>query len=300
MSFEKKSLVERMMEREFIISIQIDPPARNTLAKFNETIEKLIEAGVRVVDINSSRRISHDSIQLSVALTQRGLETIPHVTTRDSSINGLVNQIFSAHAWGNVQNFLIILGDPYEAEQAIMPFMGVFQTNAAGAIEKFDEHLRRDEKIALDITLAAAVNQNAKPLDQEGRRLEAKEAAGADFFMTQPVFNESQARQLFSFYHKHVSKPLLVGIWPLVHARTIKAIHDGRIVGVEIPDELYKEGNFYKGNDERLQQWGLEKAYKLIELIRRSGKAQGVYIVAPFRNPLLMLDLFTKILPKRD
>ena len=149
-----------MNTEDFVVSVQIDPPASRELEEFKSVIAALLAIGVRIVDINSSRRISHDSIQLAVALAQIGLTTIPHVTTRDSSVNGLLNQIFSAYEWGGVRDFLFITGDSYEASQAIIPSRGVFQTDSIGAIDACNKHLRKNPKLQLALSLYAAVNQN--------------------------------------------------------------------------------------------------------------------------------------------
>ena len=298
MSFHKTKLMSSIIKGKFIISIQIDPPRKKELDEFNKMIDDLMAAGVGVVDINSSRSLSHDSIQLAVALAQKGLKAMPHITTRDSSINGLANQIFAAYSWGNVDDFLLIAGDPYEASQAMIPSHGVFQTDSADAIRALNKHLRKDKKLKLNISFAAAVNQNDPDLASEGKRLKEKEAAGTDFFMSQPVFSEEQASGLFDFYHSYSKKPLIVGIWPMVNQRTSDTIRDGRIVGVEIPDKVYEEANLHCGTETDLQNWGLEEAYKLIEFIRLSGEVQGVYIVAPPRNPLLLLGLLEKIIEK--
>lgn len=290
----KNNLLDRMAGGEFLISIQIDPPGTNKTAEFKNVVDQLIASGVELVDINSSRRISHDSIQLATALARCGLDVIPHVTTRDSSINGLINQVFAAYAWGPVRNFLMIAGDPYEASQAMAPSHGVFQTDAVGALRAFDTHLRKNDKLLLDITLAAATNQNESDLTREGKRIQEKQSAGADFFMSQPVFSKNQALHLFDFYQTHSRKPLLVGIWPLINPKTARAIREGRIVGVVLPDEIYQEAHGREDETE-FERWGIEKAYALIEWIRKSKKAQGVYIVAPLRNPLLLNDLFQKI-----
>lgn len=289
------SIAKRMKSGDFLVSVQIDPPNSADVAECKEIIGMLMKAGVSLVDVNSSRRISHDSIQLAASLAQLGLETIPHVTTRDSSINGLLNQILAAYSWHNLRNFLVITGDPYEASQAIVPSRGVFQTDSIGALRAFREHLRENPKLELELTLGAAVNQNEKDLALEGERIRQKEEAGADFFMSQPVFSQEQVRQLLEFYDAHCSKPLMVGIWPLMNGKTVENIYQGRIVGVAMPEGVYKRAVLRAGDSEKFREWGMNRALQLIEYVRRSGRAEGVYIVAPSRNPLLLAPLIEKI-----
>lgn len=289
---QSQGILEIINTSGFVKSVQIDPPTVFKIEEFKEILSKLKESGIWLVDINSSRRVSHDSIQLGVALSQLGFEVISHTTTRDSSINGLINQILAAYSWGNLRNFLVITGDPYEASQAIVPSKGIFQTDSIGAINAINIHLR--EKRGLDIVLAAAVNQNEENLESEGMRLNKKELAGADFFMSQPVFNTEQVVDLVEFYDKYSQKPLLIGIWPLIDTKTITMIRSGRIAGVVIPDNLNNEASRFSNNENKLHCWGLEKASVLINLIRelKSQTICGVYIVAPSRDPSIVTKIY--------
>lgn len=291
-----KDIVERMAEGGFLVSVQIDPPGAGKFAEFQEMIACLKEAGVSLVDINSSRRISHDSIQLAVALTQMGFEVIPHVTTRDSSINGLLNQVFAAYEWAGLRNFLVITGDPYEEHQSIVPSQGVFQTDSIGAISALHTTFRSESNIQLSIRIAAAVNQNENNFLEESNRLHSKIKAGADFFMSQPVFSESQADLLFNFYSQRTKKPLMVGVWPLIHARTAEVIRSGRVVGVELPEREYGMIIQLKDDNNDLSRWGIKRASEIVQYIKESGMAQGVYIVAPARNPRSILLFLKEIL----
>ena len=295
MGKRRKTLIERMRSGEFLVSIQIDPPGVSTdLKEFQTTIKKLIEVGAALFDINSSRRISHDSVELAVALARRKIDVIPHVTTRDSSINGLLNQAFAAYSLSKVSDFLIITGDPYEAEKAIIPSRGVFQTDSIGALKAFDEYLRK--RMGLGIALGAAVNQNEPDLEYEGIRIQEKESAGADFFMSQPIFSALQAMELLNFYHRYSKRPLLVGVWPLVYRKTIEAIKNAKIVGVSLPKEVYEESLKFWEREDALLEWGLEGALRLIRFLKNDGRASGVYIVAPSRNPQVLLDILPDIL----
>lgn len=290
-----KGIMERMAEGEFLVSVQIDPPGAGKFTEFQDMIACLKEAGVTLVDINSSRRISHDSIQLGIALSQTGFEVIPHITTRDSSINGLLNQVFAAYEWAELRNFLVITGDPYEEHQSVVPSQGVFQTDSIGALRAFDMRLRRDQRFNLPILFAAAVNQNEPDIVEEHKRLHAKREV-ADFFMSQPVFTEKQADTLFRFYCANSARPLLVGVWPLINARTIHVIHEGRVAGVMLAHEEYEEAERIKTDESALHIWGIKKAEELIAYIKRSGHAQGVYVVAPARNPRSILPFLKEIL----
>lgn len=285
-------LLGKIAAKKFVASVQIDPPTNQDTASFFETIEKMKTAGVDVVDVNSSRRISHDSIQLSVALSQLGLTTIPHLTTRDSSINGLANQILAAYSLGGISDFLVITGDPHEASKAIFPSKGVFQRDATGAIKSLKKHLSENPPY-LPIAFGAAISSDTESDPPE--KFKAKIAAGADFFMSQPIFTKEQALLLLNYYNRYAIQPLLVGIWPMTNFKTLDAIRTGKIVGVNIPEETYRAALSHAPNEEKLSEWGLKEALALVRFLRKETNTAGVYLVAPFRNPLLLIELIKKI-----
>ncbi len=296
-SKKTQNLLKRFARRNsFHISVQLDPPSPGTMHSFRNSLNILREAGVKLFDVNSSRRLCHDSIQLASELVGKSSEVIAHVTTRDSSINGLLNQILAAYELNRLRHFLIITGDPYEAGQAIFPSRGVFQTDSIGALKTIDWQFRKNLAHPLDIVLAAAVNQNAGNRALEGERIGEKISAGADFFMSQPVFDAEQASNLFDFYGAYSSKPILVGVWPLMHLKTIENIKAGAIDGVSLSDEACHGllDNFT--NEHELREQSIAKTIELLRYVKSSGKAAGVYIVAPSRNPLLLLPCLKKFL----
>lgn len=288
----RKRLLEKMYEGEFVISIQIDPPTTADFSQFADMVRELMEHGVELVDVNSSRRLSYDSLALAMELSRWGLEVIPHVTTRESSIEGLLKQILTAYSIGGVRNFLVITGDPHESPHP----KGVFHTDSVGAIEALNKRFRENPLECLDIDFAAAVNQN-EDLEKEAKRVLAKVATDTDFFMSQPVFSEAQALHLFEWYDRCSLEPLLVGVWPLTNWKTIEAIRRGVITGVVLPDEIYEEAAHYQADAAKLEKWGLEKAEALTKfLCGHKREKSGIYIVAPFRNPLSIMSLFEKVI----
>ena len=283
----RPKLSERMRGGEFLMSIQLDPPVSGNTYDFRAMVKPLVDAGATLFDINSSRRVSHDSIQLAAELSRSDLDVIPHVTLRDSSISGIANQMLAAYAWSGVGSYLVISGDPHDEEKAVFPSRGIFQTHAAEAIKIFDEHLHKSGR-APDMEFAAAFNQSEEEPIAEVNRAKEKKAAGADFFMSQPVFDLEQAiglRMLFA----EVEAPLIAGIWPLMDKKTIEKIRKNEIFGVELPERVYKSATILE--DGNLEEWGIAKASNLIAEIKKNGLACGVYVVAPFKSPKLILPL---------
>lgn len=291
----KSSFRKLLDQNEFIVSVQIDPPGieNRNIPGFLDAISAFREAGVKILDINSSRRISHDSVQLAAELSRMGFITIPHITTRDSSPNGILNKVLTANAWNGINAFLIITGDPYDALQAVVQSRGVFQADSIEMIKILDSRLRDAGYTETNIAFGAAVNQNEEHIAREGIRIKAKEAAGANFFMSQPIFSETQLANLVSFYREYSSLPLIVGVWPLMYRKTIEALAHETVTGVIIPEKVRNTSLEIK--DEEIALWGIEHAEQLIKSMRENSFVRGIYIVTPARNPSLILPLLEKI-----
>lgn len=287
-------LFQMFRDGKFVVSVQIDPPSDqdNALCRARSFAEKLNSLGVEIVDINSSRRLSADSLHVAAAMESPRLTTIPHITARDSTLNGLLNQVFGACQFGGVKNFLVITGDPYEEAHQVNGGSrlgdGVFHADSIGVTRALHEHVRA--KLGARLALGASVNQN-EDLAREGARIREKISAGTDFFMSQPIFTVDEAVKLVRFYRGYSDKPLLIGIWPLVNLKTLEVIHDGKIVGVKLPDSVFNQAQEYATDPELLKMWGKLQAYELVRWIRETKTANGVYLVAPTRNPLLLTDL---------
>ena len=288
---ERREFLVRMQDGEFLKSIQIDPPKTSSAKELFSDIERLKQAGVSLLDINASRRLSLDSIQLASSLTHFGLQVIPHVTTRDRSLPSILNKVLGAYALSDIRDFLVISGDPYDP--SINDSSGIFQRDSLCVLKEIDSHLRNSQ-LALNLTLGAAVNQNSLH-HIEGERVEAKVRVGADFFMSQPIFTPQQAEFTFRFYRQHANKPLIMGVWPLTHLRTIENIRSNKVVGVSIPDEIYEEALGYKDDPSGLRNWGVRQTSELIRFIDESGFAQAIYVVAPLKNPGQLIDLVQSI-----
>ncbi len=292
-----RSLKERLAVEEFVVSVQIDPPKPDQVDDFRKTVEVLIDNGVDIVDVNSSRRLCHDSLLLAAHLKARGLEVIPHVTMRDSTLNSLLSQISTANQIFNIDNFLVVTGDSYASGANLRNSPGVFESDSIGLIGLAQKKLKLEQGLSLN--LMAAVNQNNPDLREEGERLREKVAAGAGMFMSQPVFSVEQLMELLGFHYQHTDRPLLVGIWPLVDIKTIGAIEEGKVSGVVIPDSVLAESKKFSRDADSLRAWGMAKALQLVQEVKGM-MAKGIYIVAPSRQPLQILDFLKTVLAMRS
>jgi homocysteine S-methyltransferase len=289
--------LQRLLEAgEFVVSVQLDPPLGGNSEGLLDAARRIGESGLaQVVDVNDNprARARMSGMMASVAIQrQAGVEVVPHLTPRDSTLSGLESLLLGGHAEG-VRNVLAVTGDA--PEQGDYPGTGsVYDVDAIGLVELMarlndgvDFHGR-----AIDAPTSffpgVAVNPTADDLDLEADRFARKLAAGARFAMTQIVFDMSY---LESFLDRIGGSPipLLVGVWPIRSLELAVRVHN-ETPGIVVPDHV----------QERYRAAGADAAAVGAELVRElvaqaRDLAAGVYVVAPFRRPLGVLDLLASL-----
>jgi homocysteine S-methyltransferase len=278
---------------EWVVSVQLDPPLGGNSAGLLEVASTLKESGrVGWVDVNdnATARAGMSSLMVSGTIERRAeIETIPHLTTRDWSVMGLESMLLGAHAEG-VRNVLAVTGDPPEVGD-YPGARGVYEIDSIG-LTQLMTNLNRGEDFngrPIDAPTSffpgVAVNPTSDDLDVELERFEKKLEAGAKFAMTQIVFD---AEQLDRFVERLGGKwpiPVLVGVFPLTSHRLALRLHNevpGILVPQALQDELERAGS-------EAADVGFAHARELIAASRE--RAAGVYLVAPFRRPLRVLEL---------
>ena len=292
---EETELARLLRTGEFVVSIQLDPPLGGDNRALLEVSRALRESGkVHVVDINDNprARARMSGMMAAVAIERfAGIETIPHLTPRDSTITGLESMLLGAHAEG-VRNVLAVTGDP--PEEADYPgARGVYQVEAIGLTELIsrlnsgEDWNGRTIDAPTSFYIGVAVNPTADDLDVELERFEKKLAAGAQFAMTQVLFDLAYLDAFLERLGGESPIPLLVGIWPLTSVQLARRVHNevpGMFVPEHVQDMLADAGT-------NAAAAGREHAKQLMAEAR--DKAAGLYVVAPFRTPeraLLLLD----------
>ena len=279
---------------EFVISIQLDPPLGGDNKALLDVARAIRASGkAQVVDVNDNprARARMSGIMASVAIERfTGLETIPHLTPRDSTITGLESILLGAHAEG-VRNILAVTGDP--PEEADYPgARGIYEVDAIGLTELITRLNRGEDWNGRTIDaptsfyLGVAVNPTADDLDVEVQRFERKLEAGAQFAMTQVLFDISYLDEFVKRLGGSWPIPVLVGVWALSSLQLAQRIHNevpGMIVPEHVQDGLRDAGS-------SAAQFGRDLARRLIAESRE--RAQGAYVVAPFRSPERALALF--------
>ena len=296
-SQEEPSGLQRLLAAgEFVVSVQLDPPLGGSAEGLIDTARRIKKSGLaQFVDVNDNprARARMSGMMASVALQREaGIEVIPHLTPRDSTLSGLESTLLGAHA-GGLRNVLAVTGDAPEADD--YPGAGsVYDVDSIGLVELMtrlnsgtDFHGR-----AIDAPTSfypgVAVNPTADDLDLEAERFARKVEAGARYALTQVLFDLSY---LESFLERIGGSPipLLVGIWPIRSHELAVRVHN-ETPGIVVPEHVQRR---YAEAGPDAAEVGAELARELVAGAR--GLAAGIYVVAPFRRPLGVLDLLASL-----
>jgi len=292
---EETQLARMFREGTFVVSVQLDPPLGASNRALLETARVLKgHEGVHLVDVNDNprARARMSGVMASVAIERNcGLETIPHLTPRDMAIAGLESLLLSAHAEG-VRNVLAVTGDPpeegdYPGTRGVYELEAIGLTRLIAGLNRGEDYHGRSIDAPTSFFTGVAVNPSADDLETELDRFEQKLAAGAQFAMTQVLFDLTFLEAFLAHHGGRSPIPLLVGIWPLRSHQLAVRIHN-EVPGIVVPEPV-QERLRVAGPD--AVDVGLELARELMDEARE--RAAGVYLVAPFRQPLGILDLLT-------
>jgi len=292
---ESETLLQRKLRAgEFVVSVEIDPPRGGNAQAMLELARALKESGhVDVVDVNDNPRArARMSGLIASATIERvvGLETIPHLTPRDSSIAGLESMLLGAHAEG-IRNVLAVTGDPPEAGD-YPGATGVYEVDSIGLSQMItrmnagEDFNGREIDAPTSFFLGVAVNPAADDLDYELERFEQKVEAGARFAMTQVLFDLSYLDDFVRRLGGSCPIPLLVGIFYVRSYQLALRLHN-EVPGIVVPEHVQKR---LRDAGPNAAETGLALARELLEASRE--RAAGVYLIPPFRQPHAALDLF--------
>ncbi len=287
-------LAEKIAAGKFVSAVEMDPPRGLSTHKLQAGAALLGEAGVDVINVaDSPLARMHMSPWAICDLVQRqvGVETTLHFPTRGRNLLRVQGDLLAAHAIG-VRNVFVVMGDP-TAIGDYPDAMDNYDLAPTGLIKLIKQQFNsgRDHsgsEIGQPTAFHVGAALNLSPPDpaREAQLLTRKINRGADFFLTQPVYDPAQARQFLDEYAGKLDKPVLVGILPLYGLRHANFLHN-EVPGIVIPEAI-RQRMEAAGTDG--PQEGVRIAIELIEQIRPW--AGGVYIMPAFHR----FDLAAQIL----
>jgi homocysteine S-methyltransferase len=294
---ERSKWGRKIAKDEFVTSVEVLPPKGCDPKKTLDSIRLLKDAGVDGVNIPDGPRAQTRMGAMATAiLVEReiGIEAVLHYCCRDRNLLGMMSDILGAAALG-LRNLLIITGDPpkmgpYPDATAVFDIDSIGLTNMVNKLNHGLDIGNNPIGTPTAFCIGVGVNPGAINLDEEIKRFEYKVEAGAQYAITQPVFDIAQ---LCTFLKRieHVRIPIVAGIWPLVSYRNAEFLHNevpGVVVTQSILERMY---NASEKGKEFAREEGLQIARET--LLEVKDLIQGVQVSAPFGNVRYALEVFS-------
>ena len=284
---------KKLQAREFTVCVEIDPPKGISLDRIFEQVEKIMASKkVDAIDINSGAmaRVGMDALITAGALEARGIETVPHLTTRDFNIIGLQAMLLGAWTVGGVRNVLAITGDPPSVGD-YPETSGIYEVDSVGLVKVLHRLNQGTDWAgktlggATNFTIGVAINPVADDLDNEIERFHAKIEAGAHFAMTQPLFDPSHWHAFLKKLGGKPPIPVLIGIWPLNSYKQALRLNN-EVPGIVIPEPVLKS---LEAAGAAARDRGFEVARQMLAWSR--SELAGAYLIPPFKRYEEILDI---------
>ena len=286
----------KLAAREFVTSVEIVPPRGVNADRMLADVGLLKAAGVDAVNVPDGPRAQSrmGAVMTSLLIEQRvGIETVTHYCCRDRNLLGMLSDLLGASAVG-LRNILLITGDPpkmgpYPDATAVFDIDSIGLTNL---VRHLNEGLDPGgNPIGEPTRYAIGVGCNPAALDPqiELKRFMYKVEAGAEFAVTQPVFDVAQLERFLREIDS-VRIPVVAGIWPLVSARNAEFLAN-EVPGVVVPEAvLHRMRQANERSKEHAVAEGIAIAREMLSQVRDT--VSGVQVSAPFGKVDLALQVF--------
>jgi homocysteine S-methyltransferase len=279
---EEATLREKLAAGRFVITAEVDPPRGLNPRRALKGAARLMLAGVDCINVGDSplARVRLSPLAMAVVFRQQlGVETIVHTTTRDRNLLALQSDLLGAHVLG-LRNVLCLKGDA-PSGSGYARAVGVWDVTPVGlirVIKGLNEGLDWTGNAMAQPTsffVGCAANPTATSLEAEIKLLKRKAEAGADFVMTQAVY-DIEALERFLTQASKLKVPILLGVMPLQNDRHAEFIHN-ELAGVVVPDAIRDR---MREAGEQGQAEGATIAKEIIAASR--GGIQGIYLIPSF------------------
>jgi homocysteine S-methyltransferase len=289
--------LRRPTPQNFVVSVEVNPPQGLDLTRAIEAARMLQASGVDVINIadgpRASVRVSNQALALMVS-QKVGMEVILHVCCRDRNLLGLQSDLLAAHVLG-LHNLVVVTGDPPKMGDYPRA-TGVFDLDSVGLLRLIHGLNRGIDPAgrvvgqATGFACACGADPGALDYDRELRRLELKKAAGAEWVMTQPVY-DPRVLERFLDDTAHLGLPVMVGLLPLASFRNAEFLHN-EVPGMQIPSEIRERMRAVeKGPAARAE--GVKIAQEA--LLAVAHRVVGAYIMPPFERHEAALEILAPL-----
>lgn len=283
------SLAQKLTDGKFVIAVEMDPPRGLSTHKLMAGASLLAEAGADVIDVADSpmarMRMSPWAV-CSLIQRKAGIETVLHFPTRGRNVLRVQGDLLAAHAL-DVRNIFVVMGDPTSIGE-YPDAMDNYDLVPSGLIKL----IKQGFNTGLDLSgsdigqptsffVGCALNLNPPDMAAEIKNLGRKLKAGADFILTQPIYNPALVTDFLQAYEAQEGKlpiPLIVGLLPLASSRHA-AFLQSEVPGIEIPPETRA---LMEASGDQGARTGIRLTIDLVSRIKPL--VQGVYLMPAFQR----------------
>lgn len=286
----------KIKAREFVTTIEITPPKGPDPTAMLAGIRQIRDAGVDAVNVPDGPRAQNRMGAIAVAVLvqqQVGIETVLHYCCRDRNLLGMHSDLLGCAALG-LRNLLLITGDPpkmgpYPDATAVFDIDSIGLTNMVSLLNRGLDLGGNPFGQPTTFTVGVGVNPGHLDLEYELGRFEWKLKAGAEYAITQPVFDVEQLEHFLARI-EHFRVPVVAGIWPLLSWRNAQFMNN-EVPGVSVPDLVMERMRIAseKSKEHGLQE-GVTIARETLQRVR--DQVAGVQVSAPLGRIDLALRVF--------
>jgi methionine synthase / methylenetetrahydrofolate reductase(NADPH) len=295
---ERSALAAKLARGQFVSSVEIVPPRGVDASRMLRDVMALRDAGIDAVNVPDGPRAQSrmSAVLVSILIQQQvpGFEAVTHYCCRDRNFLGMLSDLLGAAAMG-LRNLLLITGDPpkmgpYPDATAVFDIDSIGLTNLAARLNRGLDP--GGNAIGAPTRFAIGVGVNPAAIDpaEELRRFAWKVDAGAEYAITQPVFDVAQLERFLARVTSHI--PIIAGIWPLVSLRNAEFLAN-EVPGVTVPEPVIarmRQAN--ERSKEHAVAEGIAIAREMLDAVRSD--VQGVQVSAPFGKVELALDVMKR------
>lgn len=278
------TILDKVAQRTTVL-VEFDPPKDLDIEQYMIGAASLQDAGADVITMadNSLAQTRMSNLALGAIVKMRlGIDPLIHIACRDRNLIGQQSHLMGLNALG-IHQILVVTGDPAR-------FGDIPGASSVFDVSSFDL-IRMVKQLNSGISFSgqslrergrfivgAAFNPHVSNLDSAFKRLEKKIDAGADFILTQPVYDQATI-EMIAARTRYLPVPIFIGIMPITSARNAEFLHN-EVPGIRLTDAALKRIGKYPAAGPDSRKEGLDMARELVDVAREC--FQGIYLMTPF------------------
>ncbi|HHV13767.1 MAG TPA: bifunctional homocysteine S-methyltransferase/methylenetetrahydrofolate reductase [Clostridiales bacterium] len=286
---KENDFYQLLLSGKKVIAVELDPPYDADIDRVMECAHILKSSGADLITFADSPmgRSRVDSILMSIKIAgETGLKVMPHICCRDRNMISIRSSLLGAYIHG-IRNLLIVTGDPVPSTSRAKT-TAVFDYNSVQLMD-FVKEMNLEHFASEPLYFGGALNHGRGNLDREIERMQKKIAAGAAYFLTQPIYSVEDVERIKKIKER-VDTKILCGIMPLVSYRNACFIKN-EVTGIRVPEEIVDRYSPDMSKEEA-ENVGVEIAREMMELL--DPVTDGYYFMLPFNRVSLMDKILKK------